>query len=107
MMTRSLLLFAHVTGVLALFAGFALEWVATSRQYLQRLYGIAFGLILVSGVWMAARLGVQSQLWVRIPFILLFVIAILGRAWRDGRASVSLRIALGLGVVFLMISKSI
>lgn len=106
-MTRSLLLFTHIAGVLALFSALALEWAAVPRKVLGRLYGLAFLAILVTGFWMTSRLGVHAQAWVRISLITMIVMAVVGRVWRDARWSIALRIVLGLGVVFLMISKAI
>ena len=107
-MIRSLLLFAHIAGMLTLFAGLALELVSSSlstrvNKALPRVYGIALGLILLSGIVMAARVGVHQFAWVRLSFVTMLLIGILGRF--RSRASIHFRIALGLAVVYLMISK--
>ncbi len=144
-MIRSLLLFAHIVGMVALFVGLGLElvsleflrrsgtrseaspWIRIYRV-LPRLYGIAFGLILLSGIFMAARLGVHQFAWVRVSFLAMLLMGIAGgplirsrvlAITRDEtpegvrrhasdrllRASIDARIALGLAIIYLMISK--
>jgi hypothetical protein len=82
MMFRSVALFAHVIGMLVLFVGLAFEWL--SLESLQRSHptqaasaiavlralpryiagGVA--LIVVSGIYLAARVGVLDLAWVRV-----------------------------------------
>jgi len=74
MMVRSLALFVHIFGMLVLFGGLGLEWLSfrnlrrstTHEQAhpwvsvfaeLPRVIGIAVGLILVSGIYLAVREG--------------------------------------------------
>ena len=79
----------------------------------------AAGLILASGVAMAARLELFHFAWVNVSLMVLLLIAALagiasrsrrraadlriGRVWH---ASVAIRIALSLGVFYLMLAKS-
>jgi uncharacterized membrane protein len=94
----------------------------------------AVGLILISGIYLAARVGVLDNGWVRVSFGSMFLMGILGgpvvrsqmRAIRDAggddregtsatlrrhashprlRASLRVRTAVGLAIVFLMIGK--
>src|SRR4029453_13303145 len=150
-MIRSIVLFAHVFGMLTLFAGLAVEWLclaslrrvdayreASSRirawAILSRVYGIGSALILLSGIYLAARVGAYDFAWVRVPFVTLILMGILGgpvirsrtraifkAASGDGagmvaavqrsvaapmlRASLRLRVGLGLAVVYVMIAK--
>ena len=151
MITRSVVLFTHVFGVLVLFIAIALEWLsleslrrtttsehATSwvRLYavLPRVYGVAFGVLLVSGIYMAREVGVFDFAWVRVSLSLMLLMGILGgpairssvRAIRDAagkgrevgfdalhsqashpwlRTSLFMRAAMGLAAVYLMIDK--
>ena len=79
----------------------------------------AAAVILASGVAMAARLGVLHFAWVRVSLVvLLFIAALAGTVSRSRRratdfrigrlwpASVAIRIALALGVFYLMVAKS-
>jgi hypothetical protein len=94
MTIRSLVLFAHVAAVLALFIGLAFEWLslASLRQantaeqarpwiklhgVVPRLYGLASPVLLLSGIYMA-RGGLFNSAWVRVPFALLILIGIVG-----------------------------
>lgn len=144
-MIRSLTLFAHLVGMLTLFAALALElvgleslrrsstrgdgspWIRVFRA-LPRVYGIALGVILVTGIYLAARVGVHGFAFVRASFGAMVLIGIAGgplirsrmraiaqdedpHAFRlrasDAllRASIRTRIALGLAIVYLMIAK--
>ena len=147
MLIRSVALFAHIVGMLALFIGLALEWL--SLESLQRstdpvrdspwvkvlralppYMAGAVGLILVSGIYLAMRVGVFDQAWVRVSFGAMVLMGILGgpvvrpqmrailRAGGDGRstvgreawhpllrASLRARAAVGLAIVYLMIGK--
>lgn len=105
-MIRSLVLFAHIAGMLLLFAGLALE---LARIEVRRLYGVASAIILLSGAYLAARVGVHAFAWVRLSFVAMVLMAIAGAPAvrsRLGAFSLRFRIALGLGVVYLMISKA-
>ena len=72
MIVRSVVLFVHLVGMLVLFGGLGFEWLtlrilrrsATQQQALPwvgvyaplpRAMGIAVGLILISGIYLAAR----------------------------------------------------
>jgi len=132
--------------MLTLFAGLGLELVALASlgraagrddaapwirllRALPRAYGIAFGVILLSGIYLAARVGVFELAWVRVSFGALVLMAIAGglltrsrmkaitrdesaEAFRRYasdpllRASIRIRVALGLAVVYVMIAKT-
>src|SRR6476620_7060761 len=144
-MIRSLVLFVHIVSMLTLFAGLAVEWLcmeSLQRSHreasswirvwarLPRVYGVASALILLSGIYLAARVGVYDFAWVRVSFAALLLMGILGgpvirsrmrAVFEDGRqgsagrsmdvtdsllrASLWLRVGLGLAVVYLMIAK--
>lgn len=142
-MIRSLILFAHIIGMLTLFVGLGLEFVSLESlrrsstrdeswirmfRALPRVYGIAFGLILLSGIYLAARVGVYEFAWVRVSFGAMVLMGIVGGplirsrvraiARDEGsdalrrhasdpllRASIRTRIALGLAIIYLMIAK--
>jgi hypothetical protein len=149
-MARSLVLFIHVVGVLALFTGLILEWVgwnnvqrSTARAealasmrvnaVLPRVYGIAFVTLIASGGYLGGRLGMLDDGWMRASYGGLVLIALSGgaarsrvRKLRDAlqnpsdatfsalrlsandtvlRASLHIRVALALAVVYLMIGK--
>ena len=101
----SLLLFAHIAGALFLFAGLALEWVLISFlrrnpelapfsawgrlfSVAPRLYGPALGVILLSGGYLGAQMRAWEQGWIRVSFVTLFIIGLIGailqRASRPG-----------------------
>jgi uncharacterized membrane protein len=151
MLVRSAVLFVHVVGMLVLFVGLALEWVnleslrrsATPLQgstwirvlrALPRYVAIAVGLIVVSGIYLAARVGVFDFAWVRVSLGAMVTMGILGgpvvRAQmravlhagdQDGaetatmlrryashpllHASLRTRVAVGLAIVYMMIGK--
>ncbi len=150
-MIRSLVLFAHVVGVLALFVALALEWLSlesvrrsTARPEaltwlrvsaaLPRVSGLALALILASGFYLGARVGVLGNDWMRASYAALLLMAIIGgpvagpriralrRAAEDPsdralpalraaasdsllRVSLRVRVVFGLAVVYLMIGK--
>ena len=150
MIIRSIVLFAHVVGVLVLFIGIALEWLSLeslrrsttwehasswARLYsaLPRVYGVAFAVLLLSGVYLARGVGFEFP-WVRLGLGLMVLMGILGgpavrprvRAIRNAagksretgfdalhshashpwlRASLIMRAVMGLAVVYLMIGK--
>ena len=130
---KMLVPFVHIVGVLLLFVGLGVEWVAIgalsrsptlrraerwARRSL-RWQIAAAALILGSGVAMAARLEVFQLAWVNVSLVALLLIAALaGIASRSRRraedrrigqlwpASVATRIVLALGVFYLMVAKS-
>jgi hypothetical protein len=150
-MIRSLMLFAHVVGMLMLFVGLGLEWIglngvqrSTTRAEalpwlrlvasVPRLFGIALAAIVASGFYLGARIGALGNEWMRASYGALLLMAIVSgpksrspiRTLRnasdipaDGtvsplrsaasspvlRLSLSVRIAFGLAIVFLMIAK--
>jgi hypothetical protein len=150
-MIRSLVLFTHIVGVITLFVGLVLEWLgldamrrSTTRAEalpwirlnvrLPRVYGIAFGVIVVSGFYLGSQVGVLGDGWMRASYGALLLIAVPGgtmarpgvlaarRALEDSsdrtlaalrssasglrvRASLRVRIAIGLALVYLMIGK--
>jgi hypothetical protein len=107
-MTLSLVLFVHITSVLGLFAGLALEafGVDGTRKTVRRISGIAMALILLSGMYLAARLHVFGDAWLRVSFgaiVLMPIVGALGRRSDLLRGfSVRARTALALAIVFLM-----
>jgi uncharacterized membrane protein len=150
MMFRSVALFAHVVGMLVLFVGLAFEWL--SLESLQRSYPApaasaiavlralprymagAVALIVVSGVYLAARVGVFDLGWVRVSLGSMVGMGILGgpvirsqmarvlRTRDDDRrgmpssvridashpllrASLRTRVAVALAIVYLMVGK--
>jgi uncharacterized membrane protein len=146
----ALILFSHIAGAFFLFAGLALEWMALSylRRKLERVqtdswihlartasrfYGPALGVVLLSGGYLAAKIG-GNQGWILVSMVTLLVIGLIGSAFTGPRirairkmakentdkistslesrlhdpvllASVRLRVALVFGVVLLMVSK--
>jgi hypothetical protein len=141
-MTRSVVLFAHVIGMLVLFNGLAIEWLslesfrrATTPEHaaswiraqdmLKRVYGIAFAALLVSGIYLARRVGYFEFAWLRLAFGLMVLMGLVGviggRVIRSRgvgieslprlasdpwlRASLIVRAVMGLAIVYLMIGK--
>lgn len=111
--------------------GQALPWVSVFSA-LPRAIGIAIGLIAISGIYLAAQAHAHDSGWVRVSFGAMVLMGILGnpalrsrmRAIRKGggddgtaatlnrhasdpllRASLFIRVAVGLAIVYLMISK--
>jgi uncharacterized membrane protein len=151
MIIRSLVLFIHVVGVLVLFIGIAFEWLSLEslrrsttsehasswvRLYgvVPRMYGFAFALLLLSGIYLARGAGLFDSAWVRLSLGLMVLMGILGgpavrsqaRAIGEAagqgreiafaalhshvahprlRASLFMRAAMGLAAVYLMIGK--
>jgi len=151
MLIRSIALFVHIVAMLGLFVGLALEWLSLESlqrshpaqaasaiavlRALPRYMAGAVGLIFVSGVYLAVRVGVFDLGWVRVSLGSMVVMGILGgpvirsqmravlRAGdenaqggvpssvrRDAshpllRASLRTRVAVGLAIVYLMIGK--
>src|SRR6188768_2205465 len=110
-MIRSLVLFVHITGVLTMFAGLALEafGVESTGKATPRIFGIAVPLTLLSGFYLGARFGVLGDAWMRASYGAIVVMAAAGPLARRsaGLRQISLRVraAFGLAVVFLMIAK--
>jgi uncharacterized membrane protein len=87
MMIRSVVLFMHVLGMLVLFIAIAIEWLsleslrrATTAEHasswvglhrvLPRVYGVAFAVLLVSGIYLSAGVGLFAFAWVRLSLLL-------------------------------------
>jgi hypothetical protein len=110
-MIRSLVLFVHITGVLAMFAGFALEAFAVEspRKAAPRVFGLGVPLIVLSGFYMGARFGVLGNAWMRASFAGIIAMMAAGALARRSdalqRISLRVRAAFALAVVFLMIAK--
>jgi hypothetical protein len=115
MTVRSVTLFVHVVGMLVLFGGLTVEWLNVEMRALPRYLGIGVGVILLTGIDLAARVGVFGLAWVRLSLGLMLVIGILGGPMtamlrRRGsirllRASLRMRTAIALAIVYLMIGK--
>jgi hypothetical protein len=110
-MIRSLGLFVHISGVLGMVAGLALEafGVESARKAAPRLSGIAVALTVLSGFYLGARVGVLGNQWIRASYGAIVVMAVAGALARRSEAllriSLRVRTAFGLAVVFLMIAK--
>ena len=110
-MIRSLVLFVHITGVLTIFAGLALEasGAEPAGTATPRVSGIAAALTLLSGFYLGARFGVLGDAWMRASYAAIVVMIAAGSLARrsDGLRQISLRVraAFGLAVVFLMVAK--
>lgn len=110
-MIYSLVLFVHIAGVLALFAGLALEafGVEPARRAAPRISGIAVALTVASGLYLGARFGVLRAEWMRASYGAIVVMAAAGALARRSdalqRISLRVRTAFALAVVFLMIAK--
>src|SRR5262245_24431151 len=128
MTIRVIALFGHVVGMLALFVGLAIEWLsfefvslssspstpalsARLKRTSRRITGIAAGLILTSGIYLAAQTGVLGFAWVRGSFGAMVLMAVLGGVSSRSTSNFSLRVSLrtrvavGLAIVYLMIAK--
>jgi hypothetical protein len=150
MTMRSIALFAHLVGMSALFAGLVIEWLCVERlrspdepgppmftvrvlERLPRVTGIAVALILLSGIPLAARIGVFRAAFVGVSFVGMVLIAGLGavalrpllRAAKERRrtgadpvtelrqlasrpflrASLRIRVWIALAIVYLMVAK--
>jgi hypothetical protein len=150
-MTRSLVLFVHVAGVLVLFAGLGVEWLsldAVRRSVVRaeavrwvrvnmatlRISGMALALILASGLFLANRIAVMGDGWIRASFAGLLLLGVAGGGVTQRRmralqraaakpgdeglvairagasasildASLHVRVTLGTALVYLMIAK--
>lgn len=97
MTMRSLALFAHVLGMLALFVAFTVEWIAVAflrtgdhaqpssfaidlLRQLPRLTGTAVALILASGLEMADQFGFLRSAWVGVSFAAMVLMGGMGGA---------------------------
>jgi hypothetical protein len=112
MTARSLLLFVHIVGMLLLFVGLGVEWLAASllpraNAAVPRIAGLGVGLMLLSGIYLALREDAFHFGWVGVSMGAMFVIGILGRPTLQARvpAVLAIRTAAGLAIVFLMIAK--
>ena len=135
MAVNMLVPFGHIVGALLLFVSLGVEWVAVDRLsrspalrraerwvtiYKRSLRWHIAGatVILASGVAMAVRLEVLYFAWVLTSLVMLLLIAALAgivsrsrrraedlRIGRLSPASVAIRIALALGVSYLMVAK--
>jgi hypothetical protein len=87
------MLFAHVVGMLTLFAGLGVEWVSLygiqrsmtraealpwlrSVTILPRIFGAALATIVASGLYLGARVGVLGNEWMRASYGALALMAI-------------------------------
>ena len=110
-MIRSLVLFVHITGVLTMFAGLALEAVGveSAGKATPRISGIAVVVTVLSGFYLGARFGVLGDDWMRASYGAIVVMAAAGTLARRSdalrRISLRVRAAFGLAIVFLMIAK--
>jgi hypothetical protein len=110
-MIRSLVLFVHITGVLTMCAGLALEafGVESAGKATPRISGIAVALTVLSGFYLGARFGVLGDEWMRASYGAIVVMAAAGALARRSdalrRISLRVRAAFGLAVVFLMVAK--
>jgi hypothetical protein len=150
MTIRSIALFVHLVGMLGLFAGLAIEWFCVEPlrapdepapppftlrilERLPRVTGIAVALILLSGIPLAARIGVLRTAFVGTSFVGMLIMAALGgvalrpllRALKERRgsaadamtnlrraasrpflrASLGIRVWIALAIVFVMVAK--
>ena len=111
-MIGSLVLFVHITGVLTMFAGLALEafGVAPTGRATPRIFGLGVPLTLLSGLYIGARFGVLGDAWMRASYGAIVVMAAAGPLARRSdalrRLSLRMRAAFGLATVFLMIAKT-
>jgi hypothetical protein len=105
-MIRSLVLFVHITGVLTMCAGLALEafGVESAGRATPRISGIAVALTVLSGFYLGARFGVLGDEWMRASYAAIVVMAAAGALARRSdalrRISLRVRAAFGLAVVF-------
>lgn len=110
-MIHSVVLFVHITGVLAMFASLALEavGVAPAGKTLPRVLGVGAGLAVLSGFYLGARAGVLGVEWMRASYAAIIVMIAAGalaqRSETARRISLQARVAFGLAVVFLMVAK--
>jgi hypothetical protein len=96
-------LFAHIASAFFLFAGLAVEstlisflrrnpdlapFPAWSRLFsiAPRLYGPSLGVLLLSGGYLGAQMSSWGQGWIRVSFVTLFVVGLLGATLTAPRA---------------------
>jgi hypothetical protein len=99
----SLVVFSHIAGAFFLFAGLALEGTAVGllrrnpdpayvpawirlASVAPRLYGPALGVILLSGGYLATKIKGWEEGWVRVSFLTLIVIGLIGAVLTGPRA---------------------
>jgi hypothetical protein len=110
-MIRSLVLFAHITGVLMMFAGLALEAFGgtSSGTATSRMSTLGVALTVLAGFYLGARFGVLGDVWMRAAYGAIVAMMAAGALARRSdalrRISLAARTAFGLAVVFLMIAK--
>ena len=108
---RSLVLFVHITGVLTMCAGLALEayGAEAAGKPVPRSFGLAAPLTVLSGLYLGARVGVLGNDWMRASYggIVAMIAAgtLAHRSEALRRISLWARAACGLAVVFLMTAK--
>jgi len=108
---RSLVLFVHITGVLTMFAGLALEAFGgeSAGKATTRFFGLAAPVTLLSGFYLGSRFGVLANDWMRASYGGIFAMIAAGtlaqRSEALRRLSLRARAAFGLAVVFLMTAK--
>jgi hypothetical protein len=148
MTMRSIALSVHILGVIALFVVMAQEWLTVNLlrasdarllpsapvavlTALPRLTGIAAAAILVSGIYLAAHVGVLRSGWVDVSFGTMVLMATLGasslrpllRALKNSpssidtmsvrrhalrpfvRGSLRIRLSVAVAIVYLMVAK--
>ena len=110
-MIPSLVLFLHITGVLTMFAGLALETfgVEPTGKAAPRIFGLAVPLTLLTGLYMGARFGVLGNAWMCASYGAIAVMALAGPLTHRSNAlrqlSLRVRATFGLAIVFLMVAK--
>jgi hypothetical protein len=110
-MMFSLVLFVHVTGVLAMFAGLALEAFGgeSSAQTTARISGLGAALTLLSGFYMGARMGVLGAAWMLASYGAIAAIIAAGTLVRRSdalhRTMMRVRATFALTIVFLMVAR--
>jgi hypothetical protein len=104
-------LFLHVTGVLTMFAGIALEAFGgePAGKAPQRISKVSGPLTVLPGIYLAARFGVLLHEWLLASYLAIVVMMIAETVARRSAArrglSLRVRATFGLAVVFLMIAK--
>lgn len=94
-MIRSIVLFTHVVAVIALFTGLALEWLGLNglqrsvtrvegmtwvrlNLAVQRIFGAALGITVLSGFYLGGRLGMLGTGWMLTSYGALLLIGLSG-----------------------------
>jgi hypothetical protein len=110
-MIRSLVLFVHITGVLTMFAGLALEAFSgeSAGKATLRISKIAGPLTVLPGFYLGAQFGVLGNDWMLSSYgaivVMMAADTLARRSDARRRISLHVRAAFGLAVVFLMIAK--